>query len=92
VTRSILALLLVLAVAAPVLAGDGHFRHRRETTRSYLERNHIVGGRSVSPGSYYSRRDYGGRYGYGSRYGRHRGGDTTVIIIERPSYRSRRLR
>ena len=86
--RILIALALVAMLSAPALAGDGHFRDRRGSTRAYLSQSHIVGGRSV--GSDYSRPYYG--RGYGSSYRRHRGGDTTIIIIERPSGYGRRWR
>lgn len=85
--KKVVLVALLLALATPALAGDGHLRDRRGSTGRYLSQNHIVGGRSLS--SDYSRRPYYGR-GYGSGYrGR---GDTTVIIIERPSGYGRRWR
>jgi hypothetical protein len=79
-----IAILFALLLATPAFAGDYHRRvdpsyaHRHGTRSTY---SGVVGGRAVSPGSYYSRRDYGRGYRSGSRY-RDRG-ETTVIIIER---------
>jgi hypothetical protein len=88
--KTLLVALLLLALSTPAF-GDYHRRvdpgyANRHGTRSTY--SGVVGGRAVSPGSYYSRRPYYGR-SYGSRYGR--GSDTTVIIIERDrGYRGRR--
>jgi hypothetical protein len=91
--RKLILVAAILLLATPALAGDHHRRidpgyANRHGTRSTY--SGVVGGRAVSPGSYYSPRRYDHGYGYGSRYGRH--SDTTVIIIERDRGYGRRWR
>lgn len=87
--RHLILAALVFALATPAFGDlyrqrvDPSYANRHGTART-LSRQHIIGGRALN--SDYSRRPY---YGYGSRrygshgYRQHRGGDTTVIIIER---------
>lgn len=85
--RTLTLAALVLAIATPAFAGDFYKSTRRGhgSTSSHLSKQGIVGGRAVTSDYYrpYRHRSYG--YEHGRSYRRHRGGDTTVIIIERPS-------